>query len=136
MKDSGIGREGPRYAIRDMTEERLVLFKLWADDVPSAHGSPEGEGRCNRTVPRQTERHGAISLEREEGYLRFDFFQERDDPTLFLLIEIYADDAALEAHRKSPHYLAFHEDVRDWVVDRKWWFWKPGRQNPHQDSLS
>jgi acyl-CoA reductase-like NAD-dependent aldehyde dehydrogenase len=26
VKDSGIGREGPRYAIRDMTEERLVLF--------------------------------------------------------------------------------------------------------------
>jgi acyl-CoA reductase-like NAD-dependent aldehyde dehydrogenase len=26
VKDSGIGREGPRYSIRDMTEERLVLF--------------------------------------------------------------------------------------------------------------
>lgn len=28
VKDSGIGREGPRYAIRDMTEERLMLFNL------------------------------------------------------------------------------------------------------------
>jgi acyl-CoA reductase-like NAD-dependent aldehyde dehydrogenase len=28
VKDSGIGREGPRYAIRDMTEERMVLFNL------------------------------------------------------------------------------------------------------------
>ncbi|MBA3448012.1 MAG: aldehyde dehydrogenase family protein [Pseudaminobacter sp.] len=28
VKDSGIGREGPRYAIRDMTEERLILFNL------------------------------------------------------------------------------------------------------------
>ncbi|HUI98218.1 MAG TPA: aldehyde dehydrogenase family protein [Xanthobacteraceae bacterium] len=26
VKDSGIGREGPRYSIRDMTEERVVLF--------------------------------------------------------------------------------------------------------------
>ncbi|MEQ8441401.1 MAG: aldehyde dehydrogenase family protein [Alphaproteobacteria bacterium] len=26
VKDSGLGREGPRYAIRDMTEERLILF--------------------------------------------------------------------------------------------------------------
>jgi acyl-CoA reductase-like NAD-dependent aldehyde dehydrogenase len=26
VKDSGIGREGPRYSIRDMTEERMVLF--------------------------------------------------------------------------------------------------------------
>lgn len=28
VKDSGIGREGPRYAIRDMTEERLVVFNM------------------------------------------------------------------------------------------------------------
>lgn len=28
VKDSGIGREGPRYAIRDMTDERLVVFNM------------------------------------------------------------------------------------------------------------
>jgi acyl-CoA reductase-like NAD-dependent aldehyde dehydrogenase len=28
VKDSGIGREGPKYALRDMTEERLVLFNM------------------------------------------------------------------------------------------------------------
>src|SRR5919106_321535 len=28
IKDSGQGREGPRYSIRDMTEERLVVFNL------------------------------------------------------------------------------------------------------------
>ncbi len=28
IKSSGIGREGPRYAIRDMTDERLVVFNL------------------------------------------------------------------------------------------------------------
>jgi acyl-CoA reductase-like NAD-dependent aldehyde dehydrogenase len=28
VKDSGIGREGPRYAMRDMTEERLMLLNL------------------------------------------------------------------------------------------------------------
>jgi len=28
VKDSGIGREGPKYAIRDMTDERLVLFNM------------------------------------------------------------------------------------------------------------
>jgi acyl-CoA reductase-like NAD-dependent aldehyde dehydrogenase len=26
IKDSGIGREGPHYAIREMTDERLVVF--------------------------------------------------------------------------------------------------------------
>jgi acyl-CoA reductase-like NAD-dependent aldehyde dehydrogenase len=28
IRASGIGREGPRYAIRDMTDERLVVFNL------------------------------------------------------------------------------------------------------------
>ena len=28
VKESGISREGPRYAIRDMTDERLLLFNL------------------------------------------------------------------------------------------------------------
>jgi acyl-CoA reductase-like NAD-dependent aldehyde dehydrogenase len=28
VKDSGIGREGPKYAIRDLTEERLILFNV------------------------------------------------------------------------------------------------------------
>lgn len=28
VKDSGLGREGPRYAIRSMTEERLILFNI------------------------------------------------------------------------------------------------------------
>ena len=28
IKESGIGREGPKYAIRDMTDERLVVFNL------------------------------------------------------------------------------------------------------------
>jgi len=28
VKDSDIGREGPRYAVRDMTDQRLVVFNL------------------------------------------------------------------------------------------------------------
>lgn len=68
-------------------------------------------------------RHAATSLEREEGCHRFDIRQERRDPALFLLIEIYEDDEALQIHRESEHYLAFRADVQDWVVDRQWWFW-------------
>jgi succinate-semialdehyde dehydrogenase/glutarate-semialdehyde dehydrogenase len=28
VKQSGIGREGPRYAMREMTEERLITVSL------------------------------------------------------------------------------------------------------------
>jgi succinate-semialdehyde dehydrogenase/glutarate-semialdehyde dehydrogenase len=29
VKDSGFGREGPKYAIQEMTEERLVTWSLY-----------------------------------------------------------------------------------------------------------
>lgn len=69
-------------------------------------------------------RHARISLDAEPGCHRFNVHQETEDPTLFLLIEIYADKAAFDAHRNSPHFLQFREDVKDWVVDRKWYYWR------------
>ena len=68
-------------------------------------------------------RHSRISLDSEPGCYRFDIHQEAKDPTLFLLIEVYADDMALELHRNSHHYRQFREDVSDWVVERSWWYW-------------
>jgi quinol monooxygenase YgiN len=71
-------------------------------------------------------RHARTTLEREPGgCLRFDVHQETNDPRLFLLLEEYADDHALDAHRAAAHYKAFREDTKDWVTDRKWWFWSP-----------
>lgn len=68
-------------------------------------------------------RHARTTLEAEPGCHRFDVHQENGDPGLFFLYEVYADEAALEAHRAAPHYLAFREDVQDWVTERTWWFW-------------
>jgi autoinducer 2-degrading protein len=70
--------------------------------------------------------HARNSLEREKGdCLRFDVHQDKQDPTLFLLIEIYRDEAAFEAHRNSPHFLAYKQDTQDWVAERTWWYWTP-----------
>lgn len=69
-------------------------------------------------------RHARISLDNEPGgCLKFEVHQDANDPTLFFLIEIYRDEVALEAHRNSPHFLAYREDTNDWVADRKWWYW-------------
>jgi (4S)-4-hydroxy-5-phosphonooxypentane-2,3-dione isomerase len=70
-------------------------------------------------------RHAQTSVSVESGCSRFDVHQERGDPTLFLLIECYDDETAFESHRASPHFLAFREDVKDWVVERTWWYWDP-----------
>jgi (4S)-4-hydroxy-5-phosphonooxypentane-2,3-dione isomerase len=41
----------------------------------------------------------------EPGCLRFDVHQDNDDPSHFVLYELYADERAFtEAHRSAPHY--------------------------------
>lgn len=45
------------------------------------------------------------SRREEPGCLRFDVHQDNDDPTHFVLYELYADERAFtEAHRGAPHY--------------------------------
>lgn len=71
-------------------------------------------------------RHARNSLTLEPGAcLRFDVHQDKADPTLFLLIEVYRDEAALEAHRNSQHFREYKEDTQDWVAERTWWYWQP-----------
>jgi len=43
----------------------------------------------------------------EPGCLRFDVARSKDDPTEFLLWEVYVDEAANAFHKTTPHYQAF-----------------------------
>jgi quinol monooxygenase YgiN len=43
----------------------------------------------------------------EPGAIRFDVMRSTSNPATFLVIESYASDAALEAHRRTPHYAAW-----------------------------
>ncbi len=72
--------------------------------------------------------HARTTLAAEPGCRRFDVHQSKDDPTVFFLHEIYADQAALDVHRVAPHYLQFRADTADWVTARQWWFWHPPGQ--------
>ena len=54
----------------------------------------------------------------EPGCFRFDVLQDREDPNMAYLYEIYEDDAARETHRTMPHYLKWREAVADMVEDR------------------
>lgn len=42
----------------------------------------------------------------EPGNLRFDVLQDADVATRFFIYEAYVDEAAVLAHKKTPHYLA------------------------------
>jgi autoinducer 2-degrading protein len=38
------------------------------------------------------------------GCLRFDVLQDQSDENHFIFYEVYRDQAAFEAHQKTPHY--------------------------------
>jgi (4S)-4-hydroxy-5-phosphonooxypentane-2,3-dione isomerase len=48
---------------------------------------------------------------REPGIARFDVVQQMDDPTRFVLTEIYRDEAATKAHKETAHYAKWRDTV-------------------------
>ena len=48
---------------------------------------------------------------KENGNIRFDVLQSRDDENFFTLYEAYATDEAAKAHKDTPHYKAWRDNV-------------------------
>ncbi|HET7876937.1 MAG TPA: putative quinol monooxygenase [Methylomirabilota bacterium] len=78
-----------------------------------------------RTRPDRAEALGRVldrqarnSVEREPGCLVFDVCQD-EDPTKFLLYEVYRDRAAIEAHRKTAHYAQFRAASAPLILERR-----------------
>lgn len=62
-------------------------------------------------------RYDAEHSEKDEpGCLRFDVIQDRDDSNKFYFYEVYRDEAALEAHRQTPHFKLYAEKVQPWLA--------------------
>ncbi len=53
----------------------------------------------------------------EPGIARFDVMQTLDDPTRFLLVEIYRTADAQAAHRETEHYKAWRDTVADMMAE-------------------
>ncbi|MCI5575893.1 MAG: antibiotic biosynthesis monooxygenase [Eubacteriales bacterium] len=51
----------------------------------------------------------------EPGNVRFDVLQSREDPTQFVLYEVYVDEAAAAEHKKTEHYLRWREEVAPYM---------------------
>ena len=47
----------------------------------------------------------------EPGIARFDVVQQQDDPTRFILIEVYRDDEAPARHKETAHYQTWRDTV-------------------------
>ncbi len=53
----------------------------------------------------------------ETGIARFDFIQQQDDPTRFMLTEVYRTPEAQAAHRLTAHYARWRDTVADWMAE-------------------
>ena len=54
---------------------------------------------------------------KEPGVARFDVVQQQDDPTRFVLVEVYRDAAAAAAHKETQHYPVWRDAVAPMMAD-------------------
>jgi quinol monooxygenase YgiN len=59
----------------------------------------------------------ALNSVQEPGVARFDIIQQQDDPTRFVLVEVYrtAEDPA--RHKECEHYLRWRDRVADMMAE-------------------
>ena len=55
----------------------------------------------------------------EPGVARFDFYQQKDDPTRFSLIEIYRTEDSPVKHRATEHYNRWRNSVESMMAESR-----------------
>ena len=56
---------------------------------------------------------------KESGVARFDVVQQEDDPTRFILIEVYKTEDAQAAHKATAHYETWRGTVAEMMGDAR-----------------
>ena len=59
----------------------------------------------------------AAASVREHGIARFDVHQQVDDPTRFILSEVYRTAEAAAAHKGTAHYQTWRDTVADMMAE-------------------
>jgi len=54
---------------------------------------------------------------KEPGIARFDVIQQNDDPTRFILVEVYRDAEAPARHKDTEHYQTWRDAVADMMAE-------------------
>ena len=55
----------------------------------------------------------------EPGVARFDVIQQQDDPTRFVLIEVYRDAEAPARHKETEHYKKWRDTVAQMMAESR-----------------
>ena len=54
---------------------------------------------------------------KEDGIARFDVIQQNDDPTRFILVEVYKTEEAPAVHKEAAHYLKWRDTVAEMMAE-------------------
>ena len=54
---------------------------------------------------------------KEPGIARFDVVQQNDDPTRFVLVEVYRNVEATAAHKATAHYAAWRDRMESLMAE-------------------
>ena len=66
---------------------------------------------CTAEVKAFLVEDGAWSLVNESGTVRFDVYQDQEDPARVWVYEAYADPEAFQAHRGGASFAKFFDDI-------------------------
>lgn len=80
--------------------------------VVNAHVKPEYiEAFTNATLD------NASNSIKEPGVVRFDVYQQTDDPNRFTLVEVYQTEDDPARHRETAHYTRWRDTVTDMMAE-------------------
>jgi len=96
----------------------------------SAFRTPQSQGGLMFIVhvfvhvkPKQVEAFKAATIEnarnsvQEPGIARFDVIQQQDDPTRFVLVEVYRTPEDPARHKETAHYAAWRDAVAEMLAE-------------------
>ena len=66
---------------------------------------------------KQASVENASNSVKEAGIARFDVIQQNDDPTRFILVEVYKDVDASAAHKETAHYAKWRDTVAEMMAE-------------------
>jgi quinol monooxygenase YgiN len=80
-----------------------------------AHVRPEAV-----TAFREATVENARNSVQEPGVIRFDCIQQSDDPSRFVLVEVYRSPQAAADHKETAHYQRWRDTVADLMAEPRW----------------
>ena len=66
---------------------------------------------------KQASIENASNSVKEDGIARFDIIQQNDDPTRFILVEVYKTAEASAAHKETAHYAQWRDTVAEMMAE-------------------